>query len=469
MTEAHSNDFLEKEGLGKLMRKYAIPCVISLLVAALYNIVDQIFIANASDLGSYGNAANAVVFPLTIVMLAVAMMIGDGCGTFVSISLGAKEQDNANRSVGNSVVYLVIASAALTAVYLVFQDQILTLFGARVNDETFRLSKEYFFWITLGAPFYMFSQAINPIIRSDGSPRFAMATLLTGAVLNVIFDPICIFVLHWGMMGAAVATIMGQIVAAVMSLIYLFRMKSIRLSINSFKLQLKLLKKIFPLGLPSLLAQLSIVLSIAAVLNMVAKYGAMDPIFGQPEYAQIPTAVIGIAMKFFQIIVAISMGLGEGCIPIVGYNIGAKRNDRVLGVMKRLMTAEAAVGLVATLIFLLFPYQLITIFGANNESIYYTQFAVKCIRIFLCVLPLACINKGMLVFQQSLGNAKQATTLSVMREIVFGVGLPILLPIFWGLNGILYFMLVADVMTFVVSVFLMVQTRQVLGHPAKKI
>ena len=190
-----------------------------------------------------------------------------------------------------------------------FQEPILTAFGARVNDETFRLSKEYFFWITLGIPFYMFGQAMNPIIRSDGSPNFAMGTLLTGVVLNIIFDPICIYVLKWGMMGAAVATILGQIVSAIMSVVYLARMKSVKMSGDSFKLHASLLKKVLPLGITSFLSQISIVLSMPEVLNMVTKYGALDPIFGQEQYAQIPTAVIGIVMKFFQIIISISVGL----------------------------------------------------------------------------------------------------------------------------------------------------------------
>lgn len=468
MNETQTNDFLEKEGLGKLMRKYAIPCVVSLLVAALYNIVDQIFIANASYLGSYGNAANTVVFPLTVVALSIAMMIGDGCCTFVSISLGAKEKDNAHRGIGSSVLSVVFIGIILMVIYLIFQEQILTMFGARVNEETFRLSKEYFFWITIGVPFYMFGQAMNPIIRSDGSPSFAMITLLTGAVLNIIFDPICIFVLKWGMMGAAVATIFGQIVAAIMSLAYLFKMKAVKISADSFKFRWGLMKKIIPLGITSFLSQISIVLSMAAVLNMVTKYGALDPVFGKPEYSQIPTAVIGIVMKFFQIVISISVGLAAGCIPVVGYNIGAKRNDRVLGLMKRLLAAEAGVGLIASLIFLVFPHQLINIFGAGNESVYYTEFAVRCIRIFLCMLLLSCVNKGTFIFLQSLGNAKQSTALSLMREIVFGVGLPLLFPIFWGLDGILYFMPATDILTFIASAVVIVYTNKVLSRPVEE-
>ena len=189
-----NQSYLATEKVGKLMGKYAVPCIISLLVAALYNIVDQIFIANASYLGSYGNAANTVVFPLTVIALGIAVMIGDGCCAFVSISLGEKKTENATRSVGNSVLLCIISSIVLTSIYLIFAEHILTAFGGRVNAETFELSKEYFFWIALGIPFYMFGQAMNPIIRADGSPKFAMISTVAGAVINIILDPIFIFV-----------------------------------------------------------------------------------------------------------------------------------------------------------------------------------------------------------------------------------------------------------------------------------
>ncbi|MGN0377849.1 MAG: MATE family efflux transporter [Suilimivivens sp.] len=462
MIETKINDYLEKERLGKLMLKYAVPCVISMLVAALYNIVDQIFIANADYLGSYGNAANTIVFPMTIVAIAIAVMIGDGCCTFVSIRLGSGNSGEARRGIGSSVITVIVVSLILTFIYLVFQEQILTAFGARVNEETFRLSKEYFFWITLGIPFYMFGQAMNPIIRSDGSPRYAMATLALGALINIIFDPICIYVLHWGMMGAAVATIGGQIVSAILAAAYLFKMKAVKLDKDSFHFRPNLIKIILSLGAASFLSQISIVLSMAATINMSVKYGAKDAIFSQPEYSQIPTAVAGIVSKFFQIIISVSAGLAAGCIPIAGYNIGAQRNDRVLGLMKRLMATEALVGLTATVIFLLFPHQLMLLFGSSNESIYYTQFAVWFIRCQLCLLPLACVNKGSFIFLQSLGKSKESSILSVTREIVFGAGLPVLLTAIWGLYALPFFMPVSDVLTFLAVAFVLNRTRKQL-------
>ncbi|MCD8116666.1 MAG: polysaccharide biosynthesis C-terminal domain-containing protein [Oscillospiraceae bacterium] len=444
-----ANDYLKTERLGKLMWKYAIPCVVSMVIAALYNIVDQIFIANASYLGSYGNAANTVVFPMTVVAVSIAVMIGDGCCTFVSISLGAGRSKDASRGVGNAVIAVVAAGLILTAVYLIFQEQILTAFGARVNDETFRLSKEYFLWITLGIPFYMFGQAMNPIIRSDGSPSYAMMTLVLGAVFNIIFDPICIYVLQWGMMGAAVATIGGQILSAGLAAAYLWRMKTTKLHRDCFSIGRRLLGKMLSMGMASFLSQISIVLSMAATINMAVKYGALDPVFGLEEYSQIPTAIAGIVSKFFQIIISISAGLAAGCIPIAGYNIGAGQNDRVLGLMKRLMGIEALVGFVASLIFLIFPNQLMLVFGAGNESAYYTEFAVWFIRCQLCLLPLACINKGSFIFLQSLGRARTASVLSIVREFVLGVGFALLLPMIWGLYALPFFMPAADTVTFI--------------------
>ena len=312
--EPKQNSFLETEKLGKLMRKYSIPCVISLVVGALYNIVDQIFIANAAYLGSYGNAANTVVFPLTVLALAVAVMIGDGCCAFVSIALGGNKQEDAYRSVGNSIVLCVVSSIVLTVIYLLFMEPILTLFGGKVNAETYALAYEYFFWIALGVPFYMFGQAMNPIIRSDGSPRFAMAAILSGAVANIILDPIFIYAFKWGMMGAAVATVIGQILTAVLSVWYLRHMKAVKIKKDSFRLSGTLIPKFLALGMTSFLAQVSLVISMAAVQNTCMKYGALNPVFGQTEYAQIPLAVLGIVMKFFQIAISIAIGLAAGCV-----------------------------------------------------------------------------------------------------------------------------------------------------------
>ena len=376
MEETNSR-FLGEAPVGSLMQRYAIPCIISLLVGALYNIVDQIFIANATYLGSYGNAANTVVFPLTVIALAVAVMIGDGCCAYASLSLGRKEPATAKRSVGNAIIMVVVSSLILTGIYLNFMDQILAMFGGTVNAETFRYSREYFYYIALGIPFYMFGQALNPIIRSDGSPKFAMASTLAGAVLNIILDPVFIFVFKWGMMGAAVATVIGQIVTAVLAVWYILHMKLVRPSKKDFKLSGKICRRTLLLGITSLLSQISLVASMAAINNMILE---------------------------------------------------------------------------------VFPLQLIGIFGAANESSYYTDFALKAFRIYLCMMVLACVNKACFIFLQAMGKAMESTMLSMVREIVFGVGFALLLPLFFGLDGVLYSMPLSDILTFIIALILITAT-----------
>ena len=416
----HSNQFLGTERIGKLMRSYAIPCIISLLVGALYNIVDQIFIANASYLGSYGNAANTVVFPLTVVALAIAVMIGDGCCAFVSISLGQDEVHRAKQRVGNAVVLCVVSSLVLTAVYLLFADTILAMFGGTVNAETYHHSQEYFFYITLGVPFYMFGQAMNPIIRADGSPRFAMISTLAGAVLT-------------------------------------------RPEKGDYRLKGTICGRTLTLGMTSFLSQISLVAAMAAINNMIRKYGALDPVFGQEQYAQIPMAVVGIVMKFFQIVISIVVGMAAGCIPIVGFNMGAGKSARVKELFTKLLLAEAAVGAVALVLVEVFPRRLIALFGAANESVYYTDFAVKSFRIYLCMIILACVNKACFIFLQAMGKAGESTALSMVREVVFGVGFALLLPRFFGLDGVLYSMPMSDLLTFVIAAYLIAKTYRELN------
>ena len=437
--ETNSNLFLGTERIGKLMQKYAIPCIISLLVGALYNIVDQIFIANASYLGSYGNAANTVVFPLTVIALAIAVMIGDGCCAFVSLSLGKNEPQKAKKSVGNSIVLSIVSSLILCAIYLIFRDQIIAMFGGTVNAETFKHSQEYFFNISLGIPFYMFGQAMNPVIRADGNPRFAMVSTLAGAVINIILDPVFIFIFRWGMMGAAVATVMGQIVTAMLAVWYICHMKVIKPAKEDYHLSGHIIQKTLVLGLCSFLSQISLVASMAAVNNI------------------------------FQIVISIVVGMAAGCIPIVGYNMGAGLKDRVKSLFRKLLMYEAFVGVIAFMIVEFLPRQLIAIFGAANESTYYTDFAIKAFRIYLCLVIFACVNKACFIFLQAMGKAAESTALSMIREIVFGVGFALLLPRFLGLDGVLYSMPVSDALTFMVALVLIYQTYRELSGKGRKI
>lgn len=464
-----SDGFLGRERIGKLMLKYAVPCIISLLVAALYNIVDQIFIG--WGVGAEGNGATNIVFPLTVMALAVATMIGDGACSFISIRLGQRDDESAHRAVGSAVVITVLSGLVLMLIYLVFATPILRLFGAtdEVSALTRQYARDYFFYIALGMPFYMFGQAMNPIIRSDGSPRLAMVATLAGAAANIILDPIAIFVFHWGVAGAAGATVAGQIVTAAISLAYLFHMKAIKLSKQSFYLRGKLLARFLPLGFTSFLSQFSLVLSMAVMNNMITKYGAMS-VFTADGTADIPLAVQGIVMKYYQIVISIVVGMAAGCIPVVGYNYGARLYGRCRAIMKRLMSAEAMVGVVATLLFEFCPIQLINVFGTDNSPVYFS-FAVLAFRIYLCMTILDCVNKASFIFLQSLGRPLESTLLSLLREVVLAVPLAMLMPWAFGqalgaqdaVYGLLLSMPSAAVITFAITMVILLRTNHQLG------
>lgn len=465
--EKPSSTFLLTERPAELMRRYSVPCIISLLVAALYNIVDQIFIANASYLGSAGNAANTVVYPLTVVALSLAVMVGDGCCAYVSLCLGSGRTEDAHRSVGNAIVLCAAVSLLLTAVHYLCMPALLHAFGGDVSPQTYAYSVEYFTWIAAGIPFYMLGQALNPIIRSDGNPKFAMKAILAGCITNLVLDPVFIFLFRWGMLGAALATVLGQVLTAALSVWYLFHLKTVRLARNSFRPDFRLIRRFLPLGITSFLSQIAIVASMLAIQNMVVRCGSQDPIFGQEEYAQIPMAVLGIVMKVFQIVISIVVGMAAGTIPVAGYNRGAGRKDRCLALFRLLLRWEAMVGLIALVIVEVFPRALIGIFGAAQESPYYTEFAVRCFRVYLCMIVLACINKACFIYLQALGDARSSSVLSLVREILFGVGLALLLPLWFGLDGVLYSMPVSDLLTFIVAAFVIASTYRQLSQPGE--
>lgn len=448
---------LGRERVGVLIVRYGLPCVISLLVGALYNIVDQIFIANATYLGSYGNAANTAIFPLTVGALAIAVMCGDGACAYASRLLGLNEKNKALKSVGSAISVTIISSIILMIIYIVFQDGLVVMFGGSVNEKTYLYAKEYLFYIALGTPFYMFGQAANPIIRADGNPRFAMIAILIGAITNIILDPIFIYILKWGMMGAAIATVIGQFITAILSLIYICKMKNLSIGLKDLIIDANECITTLKSGLTSFLSQISLVLAMMAINNMIMKYSVIDPIFSSPELTQIPMAVLGIVMKFFQIVISIVVGLSAGCIPIVGFNIGSGYKKRVRDLLKLLLISEFVVGLFSFILVEFFPDQLISLFGASSESIYYTLYAEKAFRIYLALIILACINKATFIFLQGMGKVLESTILSMVREVVFGVGFALLLPVFFKLDGVLYSMPISDLITFIISVYLLIK------------
>ena len=265
-------------------------------------------------------------------------------------------------------------------------------------------------------------------------------------------------------MGAAIATVIGQVLTAILAVWYLMNMKIVKPASGDYALHGSICGRMLTLGITSFLSQISLVAAMAAINNMLRKYGALDAVFGQAQYAQIPMAVVGIVMKFFQIVISIVVGMAAGCIPIVGYNMGAQKKLRVRELFTRLLLTEALVGALALILAEGFPRQLIDIFGAANESSYYTDFAIKAFRTYLCMMILACVNKACFIFLQAVGKALSSTLLSMFREVVFGVGFALLLPVFFGLDGVLYSMPVSDIMTFLISAIIIAKTYRELNE-----
>lgn len=440
----NSNQYLTEAPIGKLMMKFSIPCILSLLVSSLYNIVDQIFIGRG--VGYLGNGATNVVFPITVIALAIALMIGDGCAAFLSICQGKKDTDSTRNGAGNTVIVLVLSSIIVMLIFIFTRESILSAFGATENNIMY--ARDYFNIIVLGIPFFMFSNGLNSIIRADGSPKFAMISTLVGCIINIILDPIAIFVLHWGVKGAAIATIVGQFVSACLAVYYLFHTKSFRLNAKSFVIKGTLLKSILPLGICSFLTQLSIVIIMGVMNNVLVKYGAISK-YG----VDIPMTVVGIVMKVFQIVIAFAIGVAAGSQPIVGYNYGAGQYGRVKEIYKMMMWVEVGIGLIATVCFEIFPMQILGLFG--SESDLYNEFGVKAFRIFLCTMILCCVVKATSVFLQSLGKPVMSMGLSLLRDFILSVPLTLLLPLIFGVEGTLFSAPIADVLTFFVMLIIM--------------
>lgn len=441
--EQKSNNYLAEEKIGKLMLQFSIPCIMSLLVSSLYNIVDQIFIGQG--VGYLGNGATNVVFPVTVIALAFALMIGDGCAAYLSICQGKRDKENAHKSVGNAIVLVIGLGIIFTLVMALLRTQFLKAFGATENNMGY--AQEYFKYIIIGIPFFMFTNAMNSIIRADGDPKFAMISTLIGAIINVILDPIAIFVLKWGMMGAALATIAGQIVSAVLAVYYLCHTKTFLLKKSSFSVNLNIIKKILPLGSSSFLTQVSIVIIMAAMNNMLVIYGASSK-YG----ADIPLTVVGIVMKVFQIVISIVVGIAAGSQPIIGFNYGAGRNERVKKLFQTMMIAEAIVGAAAMFAFEVFPLQIIHIFGSEDGL--YNEFAILAFRIYLSTIILCCLQKATSIFLQALGKPLFSTGLSLLRDFILSVPLVLLLPRSFGVMGTLYSAPIADIISFIIVVIL---------------
>ena len=451
-------NILGTEKIGKLIRKFSIPCIISLLVNSLYNIVDQIFIG--WGVGYLGNGATNIVFPLTMIALSFALMLGDGASSYFSLKLGEKKKEEATKGVGNGIIMLVIISILFCAITLIFLPQLLNIFGC--TDALREYALKYGGIIAIGLPFMMIGTTLNSIIRADGSPKYSMMSMVLGAVLNTILDPIFIFVFNMGVEGAAIATIFSQLVTFVLNVLYIKKFKSIKLNKEASELKFNVVRKVVALGISSFITQMSFVFVVAVENNLLAKHG-LDSKYG-PE---IPITVLGIVMKINQILNSIIVGITVGTQPIFGYNYGAKKFDRVKEALKKVLGISVIISTVAFILFQTIPDKLISIFGSGDEL--YMEFACITFRTYL----LLCIFNGIQIpsgiFFQAIGKSSRSAILSLSRQIILLIPAMIILSNSYGLMGVLYGGPVADGIAFVLSlIFLVIEVRKLKNDNISK-
>lgn len=445
---------LGTEKVGKLLKQFSIPCIFSLIISCLYNIVDQIFVGNG--VGYLGNAATGVIFPITVVGWGISLLFGDGAAAALSVSLGRNETQAIHKSVGNAILGSFLCGAVLIAISYALGDTLLTLIGATENNLS--LAHDYGFIIYAMMPLALVQNTLASIIRADGSPRYAMGAMLAGALLNIIGDPVAIFVLNMGVRGAAYATILGQFVSFVICAAYLAKSKSFRISISSFRPDASQLKRILSLGTSSLLTQLSIVVITVVNNILLVRYGAHS-VYG----ADIPLAAFVVIMKLFQIVLNIAIGIAAGAQPIVGYNYGAEKYDRVKELLKLTVKWTAIVCLLCTALFEAIPQVFIRLFGADGEL--YTQFAVQCLRIYLSLILFTCVQKVCAIFLQSIGHAKAAAPLAVLRDVLL-ILFSLLAPIRLGVTGIFWAAPIADALAMLITFIVMMRLWRQLDHTA---
>ena len=443
-------NILGYEKIGKLIRKFSIPCIISLVVNSLYNIVDQIFIG--WGVGYIGNGATNVVFPITMLCLAFALMFGDGSSAYLSLKLGEKNKKEASKGVVNGILISIIVSILLCVIIIGFLPQILNLFGC--TDALREDAMGYGFFVALGLPFMMIGTTLNSIIRADGSPKYAMTSMVIGAILNVILDPIFIFVFKMGVEGAAIATSISQFVTFAMNVAYLRKLKTIKITRDDIKLKPSIVGRVSMLGISSFITQMSIVLVMAFENNLLGKYGAESE-FG----SEIPITVLGIVMKISQILNSIIIGIASGAQPIFGYNYGAQNYDRVRKTLKYVLGLSLIVSTIAFLLFQLIPDKLILIFGSGNEL--YIEFACYAFRTYLML----CICNGIQIpagiFFQAIGKGVKSAIISLSRQIVFLIPAMVVFGATLGIHGILYAGPFADGLAFIIAgILLILQVRK---------
>ncbi len=449
MEQEKQLNYLGTAPVSKLLAKFAVPGIISMVVNSLYNIVDQIFIGQG--VGYLGNAATSIVFPITVITMAFSVLFADGTTAYFSLKMGEKDIEGARKGVGTGLSFLLF----FAIFFLIFDSlalkPLLGLFGC--TEDVLPYALEYGRWIVIGFPFVVMGIGLNGLSRADGSPRYSMVAMLIGAAINCVLDPVFIFVFKWGVRGAALATIAGQIFTFIMMILYLPRFKSFKLTKDCFGLRLGLGRKLASLGISSFITQVASSIVIAVSNNQIVHYGALTK-FG----TDIPLAAFGIVMKVNQIIISVLVGFSIGAQPILGFNYGARQYDRVKKTYLTTITATIIVAVIGGIIFQLFPQAIVNIFG--SESDLYNEFAVKCFRTFLLLIPLA----GLIIptggFFQAIGKPTKSAILSLSRQILFMVPCFFILPLFFGLDGVLYTGPACDALAFTLSlIFVLFEIR----------
>lgn len=441
---AKKQNILGTEKIGKLLIKFSIPGIISMVVNALYNIVDQIFIGQG--VGYLGNGATNVIFPLTTFAMAFSLMVGDGTASFMSLMLGKKEDKKATQGTLAGLIFTVVSGIFITIIFWIFLEPLCRIFGA--TDEIMPYALDYGKIIMIGLPFCAVCAGYASIIRADGSPKYNMIGLLTGCVINLIGDPLFIFVFHWGVKGAAFATILGQIANAILNICYIPRMKSVKIQKSDFKGSFSEVPQILKLGISSFISQMVLVVVMAVQNNYLRVYGATS------EYgANIPISALGVTMKVFSILMVISIGLASGAQPIWGYNYGARQYERVKKTFSLVTIISTCVMTFAFLIFQFFPMSIVKIFGA--EDALYNQFAVKTLRIFLLLVPVSGFQLAAGIFFQAVGRPIQASVISLSKQIFFSIPAIVILCPIVGVEGVLWSGPVSDFLAFLLTILLL--------------
>ena len=436
---------LGKENINKLLISFAIPCVISMLINSVYNIVDQIFIGKG--VGTLGNAATNVIFPLVIIFNAVAGLIGNGAAANLSLKLGEGKKEEGGKIVGSAVTVSVIFSIILSVIAYFFLPKLVYMFGCTKN--VYQYAVDYGRIIILGAPFMIIYSALSQLIRADGSPKYSMVLLVVGAILNIILDPIFIFTFNMGVKGGAIATVIGQIVSFIMAILYLRKVKSVKLEKESFKVD-KSITRTLGLGLSSFITQSTVLALFVFMNNMMTKYGALTK-YG----ADIPLSVYGVISKINSLYISTILGISIGAQPIIGFNYGAGNYERVKETLRKVLTINLVVGLIFNIIFYLFPKEIVSIFIANSDPNYklFLEFAVVICHSFLLVMGLNFLEMTTSITVQSLGNVKKATMVSFIRQIILFIPIACFMAIYLhkGIYGVLNAGPIADAITFFIA------------------